>query len=182
MIETKLLTAEEFAKLPSDGKKYELVKGILVEVCRPKYGHGYVQAIMAYYFNAYLMEHSIGVVTTESGYVTTENPDSVRGPDVAFMSKDRLGKQVPSDFVNLAPDLVVEIASDSDTVRDLQNKIDEYLAGGTRLIWVFYPWNRTVSVHRQGAMPVTIGVNDVLDGEDVLPGFRLPVNDVFKGL
>lgn len=182
VVETKLLTAEEFAKLPSDGKKYELVKGVQVEVCRPTIAHGFVQAKIARFVGNFLDEHPLGIVTTESGYITARNPDSLRGPDVAFISNEKRGKQDAEGYGTVAPDLVVKIASDSDTAKALQSKVEEYLAGGTRLLWLFYPWNRTVAIHRQGKLPVTVGVNDVLDGEDVLPGFKLPVSDVFKGL
>lgn len=177
-----LMTATEFASMPSDGKKYELVRGVLVEVCRPNLEHGYIAGKLIYYLNSFMEAHPLGVVTTESGFVIARNPDSVRGPDVAFTSHERLQHIDETGFVQSAPDLVVEIVSPNDKQSEIDEKIDEYLAGGTKLVWLFYPKNKGGFVIRPDGDPTPFGVNSVLDGEDVLPGFSLPVRDVFKGL
>lgn len=182
-IQEKLLTAEEFAKMPSDGKKYDLVKGRLVEVCRPKYIHGKLQAELAYFFTAYVRPNDLGAVLTEAGHILARNPDTVRGPDVAFISKARLATQEPTGFIPGGPDLAVEIISQNDTVGEVMDKLKEYFRAGTRLVMVVYLNTQQVYVYEGSMTNVRIvDIDGTLDGGEVLPGFELPLRDLFQGL
>ena len=109
-----------------------------------------------------------------------DDPDKVRIPDVSFTRRDRIPKSGPAEgHGRIAPDLVVEVTSPNDTVDRLESKINDFLAAGIRLIWVAYPETKTVLVHRKDGTAQRLQVGDVLDGEDVLPGFRCEVAALF---
>ncbi len=181
-LQEKLLTAEEFAAMPDDGKRHELVKGVFIEVSRPKLLHGRVQVRFASFIGRFVDEHDLGLTTTETGYVLARNPDTVRGPDVAFVSKGRLEHPDPNEYIPIAPDLAVEIVSPNDTASEIGEKLEEYLQAGTRMVWVVYPARKTVHVYHGDNKAYIIDINGILDGGDALPGFKLPLRDVFQGL
>jgi Uma2 family endonuclease len=110
-------------------------------------------------------------VLARTGYTTERDPDTVRTPDISFISYDRLR--------DVSPALAVEVLSRSDTPREIERKITEYFAKGARLVWIADPAKRTVAVHAPDALPYMLGRHEVLDGGDVLPGFRVAVNTFF---
>jgi Uma2 family endonuclease len=182
-IQEKLYTAEELAQMPADNKRIELVKGELVEMAPSVDKHGIMSGEIGYAAIDHVKKNNIrGYVTIESaGYILSRNPDTVRAPDVAFISKDRLPDKLQGEYFPAAPDLAVEIVSENDSATEVQEKVMEYLRAGTRLIWVFYPKMRSVVVHTPEGSH-TLGINDTLDGAPVLPGFKLSVRDVFAVL
>lgn len=121
----------------------------------------------------------------ETGFVLATNPktgrDTVRAPDVGFIAKNRL-TPLTGGFYHLAPDLVVEVVSPSDSARNIRRKVDQYLRAGTRLVWIVYPDDKFVDVYRPDHDTSTFRIDDTLDGYEVLPGLSLPVHDVFKRL
>ena len=125
--------------------------------------------------------HDLGLVNGPAAFVYTDDGD-LRAPDVTFTSKARVPKvRVPRP--RLSPDLIVEVLSPSNTRAEIDRKLRDFFAGGTRLAWVVDPTTRGVAVHRAAVGPVvTLGEGDTLDGEDVLPGFSVPVADLFKNL
>ncbi|MBZ0290616.1 MAG: Uma2 family endonuclease, partial [Anaerolineae bacterium] len=148
--------------------------------------HGGLASMLDRRIGNFVEEHDLGYTTTaEAGYVLFQNPDpegndTVFAPDVGFIAAERLPDGLPDGYVPFAPDLAVEVVSPNDKAADVQQKIATYLKYGTRLIWVFYPKTQSVVVHtRDGAKTYTI--DDTLDGGEVLPGFRLPLRDVFTG-
>lgn len=175
----RLVTAEELADYP-DSKHYELVRGV-PRVCEPPGGlHGRLAGKIA----ARLLDHverlGLGTVLVESGYVLRRGPDTVRGPDVSFISVTRLPPdQIPEQFIPGAPDLAVEILSPTSRWSEVEEKVADYLAGGTRLVWVVEPRERRVVVRYPDRPPRTLTAGDVLDGEDVVPGFALALADLF---
>jgi len=121
------------------------------------------------------------VTGADGGYVLERCPDTVRAPDVAFVRAERVPTAEEQEhFAELAPDLVVEVISPSDRMTDVEEKVEQYLALGVPLVWVFHPRRRTVTVRRPGREPLVLRDGDVVDGEEVLPGFRLPVADIFR--
>ena len=120
------------------------------------------------------------LVASDSGVWLERDPDTVREPDIAFTSVERLplGEDVPG-YAEVAPDLVVEIASPSDTRREVHDKARMWLSHGVRLVWVVHPETRTVDVHQADRDTATVGEDDFLDGLDVLPGFACAVRAVF---
>ena len=107
----------------------------------------------------------------------------MRIPDIAFTRKERVPASGPAKgHARVRPDLVVEVISPNDVADELEEKIDDFLAAGVPLIWVVSPATRSVQVYRQGGSGTRLGPDDRLDGEDVLPGFRVEVSRLFEGL
>ena len=177
MATTKLLKAEDLYEIEAeDGCTYELVRGELVRVTPPGGWHGEVSVETAWHLRTYLSDHPIGRVYTETGFILARDPDIVRGPDVAFVREERLPPQHErGGFLPLAPDLAVEVVSPWDRSAD----VHDYLEAGTRRVWVVHPQRRTVTVYYPDRAARVLGEGDELDGEDVLPGFRLPVAAIF---
>jgi Uma2 family endonuclease len=182
-VATRLLTAKEFAALPppADGSKQELVRGVVISMPPPpNFGHGECQAAVCIILGNYVRANRLGRITVESGLQTEHDPDSVRGPDVAFWSKERLPfDQRPEVYPDVAADLIVEVRSPSNTTARLIAKIREYFACGVRLVWVVDPDARTVTIYRQPGEGRVVWDDATLSGEDVLPGFTCPVAALF---
>lgn len=177
---TPLLTAEEFGRLPDppDGSKQELVKGVIVTMPPPKAIHGIVQAEIAALLRDVIRPKRLGWIVTESGAVLDRDPDTVRGPDVAFYSIARQ-PTVPDDYFEIAPDLAVEVLSPDDRRSRVRAKIREYIAAGVRLVWLVDPETRTVLEYRGSLRGTEYDEADTLTGADVLPEFSCRVADFF---
>ncbi len=180
-VATKPMTAEEFflTEEPEPGR-YELVKGEIVFMPPPGLRHGEVQMNVGFAIRTYLMANRIGRVVTESGAIIERDPDTVRGPDVSYYSRERM----PLDLEVIAyhdnpPDLVAEVVSPYDTKKELKAKVKEYLAAGVRVVWVVHPRDRTVTVFTAPRKSTVLEADAILTAEDVLPGFRCPVADFF---
>jgi Uma2 family endonuclease len=174
------MTISEFERLPeSDEFQYELSRGVLVREPRPGRPHGTAVMLMGKYLVDYALEHG-GVVTTETGFVLEEGPDTLRGPDVAYMRADPAPYGKPAGFIRGAPDLAVEVISPANTWVDIQEKVQQYFGAGCRLVWIVQPKTRSVLVHSSPDESRTLREHDTLDGADVLPGFALPVADLFR--
>ncbi|MGH2560348.1 MAG: Uma2 family endonuclease [Thermomicrobiales bacterium] len=160
---------------------FELDMGKLVEVS-PSFGDASAIAVnIIVPLGAFVKRGKLGVVFgADGGFFLTRNPDTVRSPDAAFVRKEHIppGHNLRS-FIPIAPDLAVEVLSASNTHREIERKIALYLAAGTTLVWVAQPLRQTVEVVRPGADRRLLRSGDVLDGEDVVPGFRLPLADIF---
>lgn len=176
----RLLTAEEFERLPDDGYRTELVRGRVVREPPASYEHGRVGGEIFAVLHRFVREHRLGeVLTSETGFVLFHDPDTVRAPDAAFVSSARIPSD-PKGFARLAPDLAVEVVSPSNTWPEVQAKVFDYLDAGTRLVWVLEPRQRRIRVFRSREDVTILGEDDVLDGGDVLPGFRAPVRELFS--
>jgi Uma2 family endonuclease len=176
------LTADEFFRLPNpaDGSKQELVRGEVVTMPPPGFRHGIVQTNIACLIQPFARANRLGRVTVESGVVTEEDPDTVRGPDVAFWGVEGLpAGDVPVGYAPFPADLVVEVLSPSDRRRPVADKVREYLAHGTRMVWVVDPEDRNVTVYRQAAEGRLLWEDATITGEDVLPGFACRVAEFF---
>jgi Uma2 family endonuclease len=175
-----LLTTEEYLRLPDDGTRYELVAGILVSEPPPFPQHGRIQARVTQVMSTFVEGRGLGVVLLESGFLLSRDPDTVRGPDVSFVTRDRYdAAQASNSYIRGAPDLAVEIVSSSNRPDAIHGKVADYLAAGARLVWVVDPRHCVVTVYRTLLSPRRIGADGVLDGEDVLPGLSLPVSSLF---
>ena len=177
---TRLVTAEELWLLPPDQRR-ELVRGEVRMMAPGGFDHGAIGINIASALGVFARQNRLGVVLgADTGFVLSRNPDSVRAPDVAFVAAARIpASGRPVRFWEGAPDLAVEVVSPGDTVEEVEEKVDDYLAAGTRLVWVANPKRKTVTVHRPGAQPVVLREGDNIDGADVVPGFHMPVADVF---
>jgi Uma2 family endonuclease len=180
--QTQLLTAEEYFQLPApqDGSKQELVRGKVVTMSNPGWRHGEVQGNVYFVIKLFLKSNPIGRVAVESGQITDRKPDTVRGPDVSYYSKERmpLDKEVVK-WHDQPADLCVEVVSPSNTMKQLKAKAKEYLFAGVRCVWVVDPEDRTVTVIVDPLESRTLEADATLDGGDVLPGFSCKVSDLF---
>jgi Uma2 family endonuclease len=179
----RLLTAEEFAQLPEppDGSKQELVRGEIVVTPPPGFRHGRVQIRVGVLLETWARSRQAGRSTVESGLVTEEGPDTVRGPDVAFWSFDRLpAGQEPIGYPEVAADVCVEVVSPSNTRRGMRTKVREYLTRGVRVVWVVDPEARTVAVYHQPGEGRVLWDDATLTDEEVLPGFSCRVAEFFE--
>jgi Uma2 family endonuclease len=175
---TKLWTVEDLTQLPDDDYRYALIRGVLYRMPPPKARHGRVVLAVGAHLYRFVEEHNLGAVYDQSGFILERDPDTLLGPDLSFVQRDR----VPVDenaFPDLAPDLVVEIASPSQSGPSLEEKVSIYLAVGVRLIWAIDPARRTVRVYRADGGSLLLTEHDQLDGEGVLPGFQVPIARFF---
>jgi Uma2 family endonuclease len=176
----RLLTVEEFERLPDDGYRTELSGGRLVREPPPGAVHGWVARNVLRPLDRYVEEHALGLVIFDTGFLLTAEPPTVRGPDIAFLAGEHLPSTgAPQGFWTIPPDLAVEIVSPSNTATGIQEKVLEYLRAGTRLVWVVDPDTRSVTAYRTQQDVQLLTENNVLDGADVLPGFRLDVSKIF---
>src|SRR5579872_452234 len=142
--------------------------------------HGNITMELTLFVGLYVREHDLGkCFAAETRFTIEEDPDTSLGPDFSFVSKDRIAAIPPRGYLKLAPDLVVETRSPGDRRTEYALKIDRWLRAGCRLVWAVDPETRTVTVHRMGAAPITIAASGTLEGEDVLPGFQLPLARLF---
>ena len=182
MATTTLLTADDLYRLPDDGyHRYELAKGVLVTVAPPGFGHGGTAAELAYRLRGTVERLALGgQVVVEAGFKLQRNPDTVRAPDVAYVTAERLPppEQRPGYFEG-APDLAVGIVSPNDTAAGVLEKVQEYLAAGARLVWVIESRTRTATVYRPDGTAQVLHESDTLSGEDVITGFAMAVRDLF---
>jgi Uma2 family endonuclease len=131
---------------------------------------------------AYVLQTGVGeTFLPDTGFLLSRDPDTVRAPDISFIRKDHLPAEPPEDaFWPGPPDLAVEVVSPGDTFREVAEKVEAWLAAGAMMVWVVDPQWRTVSVHRPAAELRTLTEKDELGGEDVLPGFRCRVGEIFN--
>jgi Uma2 family endonuclease len=175
-------TIAELEALADDEVSYELVRGDLYMMTPASPQHGIYAVRFAAALYTFVEDHQLGEVTIdEPGFMLQPEPDAtVRAPDIAFVQKDHLPSvDQQQGFWPLAPDLVIEIISPSESAESVQEKVSDYLAAGTQLIWLVYPKLKSVTEHRLGAIRL-YGQDDNLDGGAVLPGFTLPLKQLFR--
>ena len=178
MAMTKRWTAEEVGQLPDDGFRYALIEGVLYRRPPTKPRHGRVTSLVKRHLGNFIEQHELGALFAQSGFILACDPDVLLGPDLAFVRSDH----IPADedeYPLLAPDLVVEVISPSQTGPSIDEKTNRYFAAGVRLVWALDPVRRTVHVRRLDGTDRLLSGHDDLDGEDVLPGFRLLVARLF---
>jgi Uma2 family endonuclease len=176
----KLLTAEEFFLLPDpgDGSQQELVRGEIVTMPPPGGMHGVSCNKTGRRIGNFVEENDRGTVTSnDTGFITERGPDSVRGPDISFWSKERL-PVVPVGYIEVPPDLLVEVLSPSNTSKHIRAKLSEYFAKGVRIVWVIAPEDRTLTIYRAPEEGRLLHESATVTGEDVLPGFTCRVSDL----
>jgi Uma2 family endonuclease len=180
-VSSKLITAEEFARMPDppDGSKQELVQGVIVTMPPPKGPHGVCCSKIDRRLGTFVEANKLGnVASNDTGFITERDPDTVRGADVAFWSRERL-PEVPAGYLPMVPDLAVEVVSPDDHYARIQRKVAHYLAHGVRLLWVADPEDRSVTIYRPDKPMRILSESDTLSGEDVVPGFSCRVAELF---
>lgn len=180
MATTKLMTAEDLECMEGDGWRHELIRGELIQMPPASHLHSLIAAWIVTLLNLHVRSHHLGHVTgADGGYVLSRNPDIVVAPDAAFVAADRLPEEIPT-YLELAPDLAVEVVSPSDRMYDVTDKVNLYLNAGTQLVWVVQPKLQSVTVHYPDCTTKTFTAAESLDGGDVLPGFQLSLAELFS--
>jgi Uma2 family endonuclease len=159
---------------------FELVDGVLVEKVM-----GYWESVLAIELGRllgnFVEPRKLGTIAGEAGMLRLP-PGLVRIPDLSFISRARLAhhRRARAPILPLAPDLAIEVQGEGNTTREMARKVRDYFSSGCRLVWVVDPRDRTVAVYTSTARPVFLTAKETLTGGDVLPGFRLPLRNLFS--
>ena len=177
----KVWTEAELEALPEDGYVHEVVNGELVMSPKNNWQHGDICAELLTALRSFADANKLGAVWDSSTGFWMGNLNC-RAPDISFVRKERLHglKRREAKFFQGAPDLVVEILSPSSTPRDIDERLGDYFSSGTKLAWVIDPDRELVEICHSRTQRRLLGTGGLLDGEDLLPGFRFPVADLFK--
>ena len=178
----KLLTADDLLAMPEDGKKYELVRGELIEMPPPGFMHGLVVRRIGQRFGNFVDEHSLGfVVTSEVGIYSERDPDTVIAPDCAVISLERIPTPFPTRgyIFGVVPDLVVEVISPGYSTTAAEARAQMWLDAGARLALVAYIATEEMVAHSDDGAVRRFGIGDTLTCEPVLPGFDCQVAEIF---
>lgn len=161
--------------------RVELVKGGIIQMGPAGDIHGELAMILGSLLQIYVKQNDLGkVYAAETGFYTARNPDTVRAADAAFIAKNRL-PETPSDgYLEIVPDLTVEVVSPHDRPSEFLEKVNECLEAGVKRIWVVYPKSRQVYVYKSDFSAEVLSGEDSLTGDDVLPGFHCRVTELFE--
>ncbi len=176
-----LLTADDLSAMGDRASRKELQEGELVDMSPAFSPHGVVASNIAFLVSRFVREQGQGkCFVAETGFLVAQDPDTVRAPDFAYVSTERLpGGKVPDGYFPGAPDLAVEVLSPSESASQIGRKIREYFAAGARAVWVADPESRTLRAYSDPTESKTYTIDDELLGGDVLPGFRCRVGEFF---
>lgn len=177
-----LTTADELFEMPSDGFRYELVRGVLQKMSPAGGEHSEIALLIGSHLKLFVRQFKLGrVYGADGGFQTHSDPDTVLSPDVAFVSRERV--QTIRDrrkFVPFSPDLAIEVLSPDDTYSKTINKIQDWLSAGTRAGVLVDPRKKLVSIYRPDTPVVTLDESKALEVPDIVPGWLLPVSDIFQ--
>jgi Uma2 family endonuclease len=182
----RLLTAADLAvlpsQLPSGPVLYELNNGRLIVMPPPGDLHAAIESNLAADLKVQGERRGHGKVRCgDGGVILWRNPDRVVGPDAVFIANSSLPLRLSAEgYLETIPDLVAEVRSKNDSLPAVKHKVDDYLTAGVRVVWVVDPFQRTVTAYRRDREPEVFTETDTLTVEDVIPGFRMAVRDVFQ--
>lgn len=179
-----LLTGNDLLRISASEEpcvRYELVEGKLKKMPPTGGPHGDLTTRLAYHLYGHVRLNGLGHVLNDAGFYLRRDPDTVRGPDVAFIRAARVpGGKLPEGYFFGPPDLAVEVVSPGDTAAEVEAKMRDYLTSGVLSVWVVYPDTRTVVVHRPDGTATRYGEDGVLQDEELLPGFSLSLRELFS--
>ena len=175
----RITTAEELFSMPDDGYRYELVRGELRQRQLAGGEEGFISSDVAGSLGLYVKSEGLGKTYIATGFIIETDPDHVRAPNVAFVRRERVKAIGRTTFYwPEAPDLAVEVISPNDQYSEVNEKVADWLAAGTRMVVVANPRNRTVNVHTPDNT-IALEMGDTLDGGDVVPGWQMPLSEIF---
>jgi Uma2 family endonuclease len=164
---------------PPDASRQELVCGIIITIPPPGGLHGAVCSRISRRLGNFVEANKLGTVTCNgTGFISARDPDTVRGPDISFWSRERL-PEVPEGYIEVPPDLAIEVVSPNDHYSRVQQKVRHHLSHGVRLVWVVDPMDRSVTVYRSLQQAIILQEKEIIAGEDELSGFSCLVADFF---
>jgi Uma2 family endonuclease len=178
--EERLMTGEELAQHPAL-QPCELVNGRVVPMTLTEFSHGDLVLEIGARLRAWAKETGRGrAAVGDIAIYTRRDPDSVRGADAVYISNGRYARRSAATWLDVTPELVVEVFSSDGRWSELSRKAQEFLAAGALSVWLVHPRKREITVHRSDAQPETLGIGDTLRDEEILPGFSLPLSDLFQ--
>ncbi len=177
----KLLTAADLLALYSNGIRGELIRGIISETTPATGEHGEIVVYLGWALQTFIKPRRLGRITgSDSGILLERSPDTVREPDIAFFSADKIPPGVRiRGYYQVPPDLAVEIASPTDSAAAINDKALMWLRYGARLAWTLHPDQRRLDIHTPDGAVQSLTDGDTLTGGDILPGFTCPISDIF---
>ena len=176
----KLMSGEELFHRP-DLEPCELVNGRVVPLMPTGHVHGFVESKLTRQLVAWVEGNGLGsVLSGEVGIYIRRNPDTVRAADILFISNDRFARQGASGYLDVAPELVIEVLSPDDRWTDVIEKIEDYFSAGVDRVWILDSKARKIFAYRSPTEAEQFGEGQVLTDDEILPGFRLVVSDLFR--
>lgn len=177
------ISADEFMQLEDENGVYlELVEGRILRTPARTVPHALAMGDLMYSLGQYIATTKLGELLGPCSFKIESKPDTVLIPDVSFISRDRIPVPLPDTYMDGPPDLAVEVLSDHDPLPPLEDKVRRYLKAGVRLVWIVDPGDESVTVFEPGGGPVTLRHGQLLDGDPVVPGFDIPVEQIFRRL
>ena len=186
-IEKRLYTVDDVLALQSQpgnaDRNFELIRGELLEMSPANLLHSWLASEISRMIGNFVADRHLGYTLVEGGFSPEDDQRTLLAPDVAYFERERLPMPLPQSFAGFMPDLAVEIASPSNSIAELRRKAEVYLENGTRLVWIVIPDKagvETLNVSADGKVDSEfIDITGTLSGEDVLPGFELPLRTLF---
>ena len=179
---SKLMTADELLRMRDDNMRHELIAGVLTTMPLNGGWHGILVANITCPLGIYVDEHDLGATYGAGvGCILTTNPDTVRAPDGAFLSRQRDLEIVDKEgYLPGAPDLAIEVIDYGEDPLEVREKIETWLRHGSKMVIAVNVEPESVTVYRSPTEMRQLGLDDVIDGEEVVPGWRLPVRELFE--
>jgi len=176
-VDTRLMTAGELLQMPDDGMRHELVRGELTTMSPSGYRRGVIAGRIAVLLGQYVLQNRLGEISTsKAGFLLERSPDTLRAPDLAFVRANRATDE--KGFFAGPPDLAVEVMSPNDRFTEVIGKVREYLRAGVEIVIVVDPENEAAWIHSM-ASEKHLTINDSLEAPGLLPGWSLPLRDLF---
>lgn len=177
---TTVTTIADVESLAGDGCRYDLLRGELIQMSPAGRRHGRTAGQISKHLGSWIDDHDLGEwYTAETGFVLARDPDVLLAPDFSFVRSERLPLN-EEGYLELAPDLVVEVVSPSDRWSQINDKVLSWLEAGVRLVLIVDPVGKTVTVWTPDRVSRVLAATETLDGGDVLPGFVLPISRIFE--
>ena len=174
------MTVEEFMNIDDDFHRHELIKGELLTMSPPGAQHGAVTMRLSAALYNYVEENNLGIVfTAETGFILERNPDTVLAPDSSFIRSERVNT-LPDGYLEMAPDLVVEVISPSQSRPEMKRKASRWLEYGVLEVWLVDAKRRTVNIRRPAGDNQLLREGEDLTGGDIVPGFRISLSRIFS--
>lgn len=175
------VTADQLLLIPDDGLRRELIRGEVRVMTPAGSQHGRLAMRVALRLAAHVAEHGLGTVyAAETGFKLASDPDTVRAPDVAFVTRERVEAVGDTEkYWPGPPDLAVEVLSPDDRYHEVDEKVAEWLEAGCRMVIVVNPRRRAATIYRSPNHVQLLTANDTIDGGEVVPGWTLPLRDLF---
>lgn len=181
VVQPRLYTVTDLLNMADDGRIYELHDGELIEVAGSKRRQSALAIWIAYLLMQFIEEHQLGGQITGADGTCALDHYNTRIPDIAYLSELTVQRQPEDDsYILGAPDLAIEVVSESNTPAEMRQRVGAYLRAGARLVWLVYPATRTVDVYRPEEDTLMLKGEDILDGYDVLPDLKLSLNRLFE--